>query len=87
MVKREHLARPDLLLQSLFPEFLVLATMVIVWYGVKWGLKPLARLSGEIKARSAGDLQPLTPPRRRKDPAAGRRAERPSRRGVGGEQP
>lgn len=59
MVKREHLAR-DLLLQSLFPEFLIaLATMVIVWYGVKWGLKPLARLSEEIKARSAGDLRPI----------------------------
>ena len=59
MVKREHLAR-DILLQSLFPEFLIaLATMVIVWYGVKWGLKPLARLSEEIKARSAGDLRPI----------------------------
>jgi two-component system, OmpR family, sensor histidine kinase TctE len=59
MVKRERLAR-DLLLQSLFPDFLIaLATLVIVWYGVKWGLKPLARLSEEIKARSAGDLRPI----------------------------
>jgi two-component system sensor histidine kinase TctE len=59
MVKREHLAR-DLLLQSLFPDFLIaLATLVIVWFGVKRGLQPLARLSDEIKARSAGDLRPI----------------------------
>ena len=59
MVKREHLAR-DLLLQSLFPDFLIaLATLVIVWFGVKRGLEPLARLSDEIKARSAGDLRPI----------------------------
>jgi two-component system, OmpR family, sensor histidine kinase TctE len=59
MVKRERLAR-DLLLQSLFPDFLIaIATLVIVWFGVKRGLQPLARLSDEIKARSAGDLRPI----------------------------
>jgi two-component system sensor histidine kinase TctE len=59
MVKREHLAR-DILLQSLFPELLIaLATLVIVWFGVKRGLEPLARLSEDIKARSAGDLRPI----------------------------
>ena len=59
MVKREQLAR-DLLLQSLFPDFLIaLATLVIVWFGVKRGLQPLARLSEEIKARSAGDLRAI----------------------------
>ena len=59
MVKRERLAR-DLLLQSLFPDFLIaLATLVIVWFGVKRGLEPLARLSEEIKARSGGDLRPI----------------------------
>ena len=59
MVKRERLAR-DLLLQSLFPDFLIaIATLVIVWFGVKRGLEPLARLSDEIKARSAGDLRPI----------------------------
>jgi two-component system sensor histidine kinase TctE len=58
-VKRERLAR-DLLLQSLFPDFLIaIATLVIVWFGVKRGLQPLARLSDEIKARSAGDLRPI----------------------------
>ena len=59
MVKRERLAR-DLLLQSLLPDLLIaLATLVIVWFGVKRGLEPLARLSEEIKARSAGDLRPI----------------------------
>ncbi|HEX2332371.1 MAG TPA: sensor histidine kinase N-terminal domain-containing protein [Burkholderiales bacterium] len=58
-LKRERLAR-DILLQSLFPEILVaLATLVIVWFGVKRGLEPLARLSEEIKSRSAGDLRPI----------------------------
>ena len=57
-LKRERLAR-DILLQSLFPELLIaLATLVIVWFGVKRGLEPLARLSEEIKARS-GDLRPI----------------------------
>jgi two-component system sensor histidine kinase TctE len=59
MVKRSGLAR-DILFQSLFPELLIaLATVVIVWFGVKRGLQPLARLSDEIKARSAGDLRPI----------------------------
>jgi two-component system, OmpR family, sensor histidine kinase TctE len=59
MVKRDKLAR-DVLLQSLFPELLIaLATLVIVWFGVKRGLQPLARLSDEIKSRSAGDLRPI----------------------------
>jgi two-component system sensor histidine kinase TctE len=58
-LKRERLAR-DILLQSLFPEILIaLATLVIVWFGVKRGLRPLARLSEEIKSRSAGDLRPI----------------------------
>jgi two-component system sensor histidine kinase TctE len=58
-LKRERLAR-DILLQSLFPEILIaLATLVIVWFGVKRGLEPLARLSEEIKSRSAGDLRPV----------------------------
>ena len=59
MVKRERLTR-DILVQSLFPELLIaLATLVIVWFGVKRGLQPLARLSDEIKARSSGDLRPI----------------------------
>ena len=59
MVKRERVAR-DLLLQSILPELLIAAaTLLIVWFGVKRGLRPLARLSEEIKSRSAGDLRPI----------------------------
>ena len=59
MVKRERLAR-ELVLQSIFPElFIAIATLLIVWFGVKRGLRPLARLSEEIKSRSAGDLRPI----------------------------
>ena len=58
-VKRERLAR-DRLLQSILPELLIAAaTLLIVWFGVKRGLRPLARLSEEIKSRSAGDLRPI----------------------------
>ncbi|HEX4927844.1 MAG TPA: sensor histidine kinase N-terminal domain-containing protein [Burkholderiales bacterium] len=59
MVKRNRLAR-DIFVSSLLPEMLIaLATLVIVWFGVKRGLGPLARLSEEIKTRSAGDLRPI----------------------------
>lgn len=58
-VKRTRLAR-EVLLSSLFPEMLIAAaTLVIVWFGVKRGLWPLARLSEEIKARSPRDLRPI----------------------------
>lgn len=59
LVKRSRLMR-EVLFSSLFPELLIAAaTLVIVWFGVKRGLGPLARLSEEIKARSAGDLRPI----------------------------
>jgi two-component system sensor histidine kinase TctE len=58
-VKRSQMVR-GLLLSSLFPELLIaLATVLIVWFGVKRGLWPLARLSEEIKARSPRDLRPI----------------------------
>lgn len=58
-VKRNRLAR-DILFSTLLPEMLIaLATLVIVWFGVKRGLGPLARLSDEIKVRSPGDLRPI----------------------------
>ena len=58
-VKRERLAREHLL-QSLFPDVMIaLATLVIVWFGVKRGLWPLTRLSEELKARSPRDLRPI----------------------------
>ena len=58
-VKRKRLAR-DILFSTLLPEMLIaFATVIIVWFGVKRGLGPLARLSDEIKARSPGDLRPI----------------------------
>jgi two-component system, OmpR family, sensor histidine kinase TctE len=58
-VKRNRMAR-EILFSSLLPEMLIaFATLVIVWFGVKRGLGPLARLSDEIKARSPGDLRAI----------------------------
>jgi two-component system sensor histidine kinase TctE len=57
--KRARAAR-EFLLTSLLPGMLIaLATLLIVWFGVKRGLWPLARLSDELKARSPHDLRPL----------------------------
>src|SRR5258706_1301694 len=58
-VKRARLAR-DILLSNVLPEALIaLATLLIVWFGVKRGLAPLARVSEEIKERSPQDLHAL----------------------------
>jgi two-component system sensor histidine kinase TctE len=58
-VKRARLTR-DILFSSLMPQMvLAVATLVIVWFGVKRGLGPLARLSEEIKERSPRDLHPI----------------------------
>ena len=58
-VKRSRLTR-DIMFSSLFPEILIaIATLVIVWFGVKRGLGPLSRLSEEIKARSPRDLRAI----------------------------
>jgi two-component system sensor histidine kinase TctE len=58
-VKRSQAVR-HIVLSSLFPEILIaLATLVIVWFGVKRGLWPLARLSEEIRSRSPRDLRPI----------------------------
>jgi two-component system sensor histidine kinase TctE len=57
--KRTRAVR-DVVVSSLFPELLIaLATIGIVWFGVKRGLAPLARLSEEILARPASDLRPI----------------------------
>jgi two-component system sensor histidine kinase TctE len=59
--KRSKLAR-NIVLSALVPELLVaLATLVIVWFGVKRGLAPLETLSAEIRSRSARDLRPIDP--------------------------
>jgi two-component system sensor histidine kinase TctE len=58
-LKRARAAR-ELLLTSMLPGMLIaFATLLIVWFGVKRGLWPLARLSDEIKARSPRDLRPI----------------------------
>ncbi|HUQ25760.1 MAG TPA: sensor histidine kinase N-terminal domain-containing protein [Burkholderiales bacterium] len=58
-VKRTRMAR-EILVSNVLPEVLIaLATVVIVWFGVKRGLAPLARLSEEIKERSPADLHAL----------------------------
>lgn len=57
--KRDRLAR-DIVLSSLVPELLIaLATLAIVWFGVKRGLVPLEELCAQIKMRSARDLRPI----------------------------
>jgi len=57
--KRLQLAR-DIVLSSVVPLLAIaLATLVIVWFGVKRGLAPLEGLSAEIRARSARDLRPI----------------------------
>ena len=59
--KRNKLAR-NIVLSSLVPELLItLATLAIVWFGVKRGLAPLEDLSTEIRTRSARDLRPIDP--------------------------
>jgi two-component system sensor histidine kinase TctE len=57
--KRARAAR-EFLLTSMLPSLLIaFATLLIVWFGVKRGLAPLARLSEELKARSPRDLRPI----------------------------
>ena len=59
--KRRKLAR-NIVLSSLVPELAItLASLVLVWFGVKRGLAPLEDLSSEIRARSARDLRPIDP--------------------------
>jgi len=59
--KRNQLAR-NIVLSSLVPELVItLATLMIVWFGVKRGLAPLETLSAEIRSRSARDLRPIDP--------------------------
>jgi two-component system sensor histidine kinase TctE len=51
----------NILVQALGQQlFLVLLGAAIVWMGVKRGLGPLQKLSGEVARRTATDLAPLT---------------------------
>jgi two-component system sensor histidine kinase TctE len=56
---REELAR-RILLDTALPLSAVIALMtVIVWGGIRAGLKPLALLQGQVEGRAANDLTPI----------------------------
>ena len=57
--KREQLAKGLILAVTVPNVTLILATLVLVYFGVRLGLSPLARLRREIETRSATDLSPL----------------------------
>jgi two-component system, OmpR family, sensor histidine kinase TctE len=60
LVKRNALVR-EILLGMLLPELLLIAAcLTVVWFGVRSGLKPLARLRDELAGRSQADLRPVT---------------------------
>lgn len=56
---REHLAR-EILIGSLLQELMLVSlALVIVWFGVRRGLRPLHRLSDAMAARGPDDLEPI----------------------------
>ena len=56
---REQLAN-DILIGSLLQELMLVSlALVIVWFGVRRGLRPLHRLSDTLAARGPDDLDPL----------------------------
>jgi two-component system sensor histidine kinase TctE len=58
-IKRERLAR-EILIGGVLPQTLfAVLTLALVWFGVRRGLAPLARLSDEILERSPRDLRPI----------------------------
>lgn len=59
MVKRNALIR-EILFGMLLPELLLVAlSLLIVWFGVRSGLRPLDGLRHELAGRSHTDLRPL----------------------------
>jgi two-component system, OmpR family, sensor histidine kinase TctE len=57
--KRERLVR-DVMLSALLPVLVLgLATLAVVWFGIRSGLFPLVSLSREIERRSSQDLSPI----------------------------
>jgi two-component system, OmpR family, sensor histidine kinase TctE len=61
--KRDRLVR-EILLGSVMPQALLAAlTLVIAWFAVSRGLRPLRRVSEEMRNRSAQDLRPIEPGR------------------------
>lgn len=59
---REHLAN-EILIGSLLQELMLVSlALVIVWFGVRRGLRPLQRLSDTVAARGPDDLEPIAEP-------------------------
>lgn len=56
---REELARRILLDTALPLSALIAAMTVVVWGGIRAGLKPLALLQGQVEGRAANDLTPI----------------------------
>jgi two-component system sensor histidine kinase TctE len=57
--KRDLMVR-EILVGSVLPQaLLAVLTLVTVWFGVARGLRPLQRLSDEMRKRSARDLSPI----------------------------
>ena len=60
LVKRNTLVR-EILLGMLLPEFLLIAVSIaVIWFGVRFGLKPLTALSEELAGRTQADLRAVT---------------------------
>ncbi|MBS0398619.1 MAG: sensor histidine kinase N-terminal domain-containing protein, partial [Proteobacteria bacterium] len=57
--KRQHLLRAALLANLVPSLMLATLTMVLVWFGVAWGLVPLNRLRQDLAMRSHRDLRPV----------------------------
>ena len=59
LVKRNALVR-EILLGMLLPELLlIMASISVVWFGVRSGLMPLSKLRKELAERSHADLSPI----------------------------
>lgn len=59
LVKRNNLVW-EILLGMLLPELgLAVATLALIWFGVRSGLRPLAALRQQLANRSTSDLRPL----------------------------
>lgn len=60
LVKRHALVR-EIIIGMLLPELLlVAATLSVVWFGIRSGLRPLAGLRRELAGRSHADLSPVS---------------------------
>lgn len=60
LVKRQELVR-DILLGMVLPEvLLVVVACIVIWFGVRSGLRPLDNLRAELADRSPADLRPVT---------------------------